>query len=364
MAQHYLDEYWREEESEIEDGTENEAESFYYSVSSYGADYSADVLVSRLRKEKIFVPPFQRKYVWTIQKASRFIESLLLGLPVPGIFLSQESTQNRMLIVDGQQRLMSLLKFYEGVFDEKTFKLKGIGEEYNGKTYKDLKELDRNRLDDSIIHATVIKQDRPSDDDSSIYMVFERLNTGGMPLQPQEIRACIYYGEFNELLSTLFQTPSWRRLFTKENPRMKEQELILRFFALKYEWASYKKGFKAFINHFMVTNRNLQKYSSETLSRLFVKTIDFAEAALGRNAFRYGKRLNAAVFDSVMIALSLRLENGETISADDFKVRYDALLQDDDYKSYVEKSTSSEKSVAGRIYRAIEFIGSPRPHES
>ena len=345
------------EESEIEDSTENEPESFYYSVSSYGADYSADVLVGRLRKEKIFVPPFQRKYVWNLQKASRFIESLLLGLPVPGIFLSQEAITNRMLIVDGQQRLMSLLKFYDGIFDEKAFKLKGIGSEYNGKSYKDLKDSDRNRLDDSILHATVIKQDKPSDDDSSIYMVFERLNTGGMPLQPQEIRACIYYGEFNELLSTLILTPSWRRLFSKVNPRMKEQELILRFFALKYEWTNYKKGFKAFINSFMARNRNLNTYSSDTLTRLFITTIDFAEKSLGKTAFRYGKRLNAAVFDSVMIALSLRLENGDTLSADDFKNNYESLLQDDDYKSYVEKSTSSEKSVMGRISRAIEFIG-------
>lgn len=351
------DEYYNTEESEIEDGTENESESFYYSVSSYGADYSADVLVSRLRKEKIFVPPFQRKYVWNQQKASRFIESLLLGLPVPGIFLSQETKTNRMLIVDGQQRLMSLLKYYDGIYDDKAFKLKGIGSEYNGKSYKDLKESDRNRLDDSILHATVIKQDQPSDDDSSIYLVFERLNTGGMPLQPQEIRACIYYGDFNELLSNLIQTPSWRRLFTKVNPRMKEQELILRFFALRYEWPSYKKGFKAFVNRFMAANRDLQKYSSGILTDLFVRTIDFAEDALGKNAFRYGKRLNAAVFDSVMIALSLRLEQGDILSFGDFRDRYETLLQDDEYKSYVEKSTSSEKSVAGRIQRAIEFIG-------
>ncbi len=358
MKQDYLLDYYNEYESEIEDGTENEPESFYYSVSSYGADYTADLLVSRLRRKQIFVPPFQRKYVWNIQKASRFIESLLLGLPVPGIFLSQEQKQNRMLIVDGQQRLMSLLKFYDGLYDNKVFKLKGVGSEYNGKSYKELKESDRNRLDDSILHATVIKQDKPSDDDSSIYMVFERLNTGGLPLQPQEIRACIYYGEFNELLSVLIQTLSWRRLFSKENPRMKEQELILRFFALRYEWTSYKKGFKAFVNQFMAKNRNLQSYSAQILTDLFVRTIDFAEEALGKNAFRYGKRLNAAVFDSVMIALSLRMENDNNFSTNEFRTRYEQLLQDEDYKSYVEKSTSSEKSVYGRISKAIEFIGS------
>ena len=344
------------EDTEIDDGTENEPESFYYSVSSYGADYSAEVIVSKLKREQIFVPPFQRKYVWNIQKASRFIESLLLGLPVPGIFLSQEKKLNRMLIVDGQQRLMSLLRYYDGVFDDKVFKLKGIGTEYNGLSYKDLKESDRNRLDDSILHATVIKQDRPSEDDSSIYMVFERLNTGGMPLQPQEIRACIYYGEFNELLSELIQFPAWRSLFSKINPRMKEQELLLRFFTLFYESDHYKKGFKAFLNHFMVENRNLSLHGTDELRSLFESAITVAVNSLGKNAFRTGTRLNAAIFDSVMIALSKRIQSGHSIDESRFREQYTSLLNDVTYKEYVEQGTSNEKSVKGRITRAMEFL--------
>ena len=101
------------ETEEIEDAAEKENDSIYFSVASYGADYSVDVIISRLKKQQIKVPEFQRKYVWDIKKASRFIESLILGLPVPGIFLSRDDkSANQMLIVDGQQRLLSLQRFY------------------------------------------------------------------------------------------------------------------------------------------------------------------------------------------------------------------------------------------------------------
>lgn len=222
---------------EIEDTTERENDSIYFSVASYGADYSVDVIISRLKKQQIIVPDFQRKYVWDIKKASRFIESLIIGLPVPGIFLSRDiHNQNKMLIVDGQQRLLTLQYFYSGRFKDKVFKLSSVCPELEGLTYDELSPDDKGRLDDAIIHATIIKQETPSNDDSSIYMVFERLNTGGVVLQPQEIRACIYYGKFNNLLNELVKIPAWRSLFSKESTRMKEQELILRFFALFYSF--------------------------------------------------------------------------------------------------------------------------------
>ena len=93
----------------IIDETENEVLTFRYEITSYGADYPVDSLVRRLKNKTIFVPPFQRRFVWNKFESSKFIESLLLGLPVPGIFLSKEPEMNKLLIVDGQQRLLSLL---------------------------------------------------------------------------------------------------------------------------------------------------------------------------------------------------------------------------------------------------------------
>jgi len=155
----------------------------------------------------------------------RFIESLLLGLPVPGIFLSKEREKKTLLIVDGQQRLLSLKYFYQNQFKDGTdFKLTGVQDDMEGKGYDNLDEADRNRLDDSIIHATVVKQDEPEDDDSSVYQLFERINSGGRPLSPQEIRACIYYGTYNEMLVSLSSNPNWRKIIGGEhNERLKEE---------------------------------------------------------------------------------------------------------------------------------------------
>lgn len=343
-----------EEEFEIYDDTINENEEFRYSITSYGADYTLDSIVSRIETEKIYVPPFQRQYVWTHIQASKFIESLILGLPVPGVFLSKENETGRLLIVDGQQRMLSIANFYKGVFGEKKFRLKNVQPDLEGLTYDTLKEADRNRLDDSILHATVIKQETPDDDESSIYMVFERLNTGGTPLQPQEIRACIYYGPFNEFLSELVAQPAWREIFGLSNKRMKEQELILRFFTLYFHYEEYKKVLKSSLNKFMGTNRRFERYSKEDLESLFTNTINIIYQALGKNAFRIGNRLNAAIFDSVMIGVAKRFITNPVLDSERLKITYDSLITDATYLTYVQSGTSSEASVKGRINLSIE----------
>ena len=92
----------------FDDETENEQIDFRYVITSYGADYPVDSLMKRIKDKVIFIPPFQRQFVWNINEASKFIESLILGLPVPGIFLSKEKDTHRLLVVDGQQRLTTL----------------------------------------------------------------------------------------------------------------------------------------------------------------------------------------------------------------------------------------------------------------
>lgn len=343
------------EEPEIIDDSINDNEEFRYSITSYGADYTVDSIVQRIEKEKIYVPPFQRKYVWNQVQASRFIESLILGLPVPGVFLSKEEETGRLLIIDGQQRMLSVANFYKGLFGERKFRLKNVQEDLEGKTYDDLREVDRNRLDDSILHATIIKQDGPVNDDSSIYMVFERLNTGGTILQPQEIRACVYYGGFNELLSELTQNEYWKILFEKDSKRMKEQELILRFFALFYEYNDFKKILKTFLNSFMKKNKNFEIYSKDELTTLFEKTIKFIIGNLGNNSFKNGTRVNAALFDSVMIGVAKRIfEETEELNGELFKIKYAELIDNPEFISYTQSNTSNEASVKGRIELAIQ----------
>lgn len=341
----------------IIDETEEEVLTFRYEISNYGADYPVDSLVKRLRSETIFVPPFQRRYVWNKIEASKFIESLLLGLPVPGVFLSKEPITNKLLIVDGQQRLLSLKYFYDKRFkDNSDFKLVNVQPDLEGKTYDDLNPSDQNRLDDSIIHSTIIKQEVPDDDESSIYQIFERINSGGRPLSPQEIRACIYYGRYNKLLVDLaMNNEIWRKLIGGEhNDRLKEEELILRYFSLLYHRNTYQKPMKEFLNKHMSLNRNLVINSGKDLRKVFIASTSFIYEALGKNAFRIQRGVHSAIFDAIMIGVTERILKKGKPDIEKFKIAYNKLLENKDFKRYYISGTSDENSVESRINYAIE----------
>ncbi|MBN1816069.1 MAG: DUF262 domain-containing protein [Sedimentisphaerales bacterium] len=344
----------RERAAKIQDESEKDLLSFTYDITSYGADWTVQVLVKKLQEGSVFIPPFQRSFIWTIRDASRFIESLLLGLPVPGIFLSKEQESQKLLVIDGQQRLQTLRTFAEGLFKGKEFKLKEVQEAFEGRTYRTLEPEDKLRLDDSIIHATVVKQEQPSDDDSSIYHIFERINTGGRQLVPQEIRACIYHGEFNDLLGILKDNIHWRVIFGKPNNRMKDQELILRFFALYFDFDHYERPIKEFLNKCMGKNRSFKKHNREELEKVFCPTVEFLSRTLGKKAFRPERALNAAVYDAVMVAVARRLMKGPIKDHEGFKQKYNMLLRDEEFLKAWKTATSDEPNVRKRIQIATE----------
>jgi hypothetical protein len=341
-------------ETRVFDDTEQEIIPFRYSITSYGADYPVDSLVQRLEKDVLFVPAFQRKFVWTINQASRFIESLLLGLPVPGVFLARDEPSAKLFIIDGHQRLRTLQYFYNGLFRGKEFALRNVQSRYEGETYKTLKSEDQLRLNDSIIHATIIRQDEPSDDQSSVYHIFERLNTGGTLLHPQEIRACIFHGPFNDLLDEFNIGNAWRNVYGPPSNRLKDQELILRFFALFFSSDSYSRPMKDFLNKFMGANRFLTRIPRDDLHKAFFPTIELIDKVFGSGAFRPERALNAAVFDSVMVALARRLKHDKIKKPESLKKAYQRLLKDKDYVSSVKTGTSDETNVENRLSKATD----------
>jgi len=329
-----------------------------YTLTSYGADYPVDGLVKRLRRGDIFVPDFQRGFVWSHAQASRFLESLLLGLPVPGIFLYKEPDTQKLMVVDGQQRLQSLRFFYDGVLRAREFSLKGVTTELAGRTYKTLSEEDRRRLDDAIVHATIFGQDTPTDDRSSVYMIFERLNTGGTPLHPQEIRSCVYRGPFNDLLRELAALPEWRELYGPASPRGKDQEIILRFFALIYDAANYHRPMSMFLNEFMDSNRRLTRVSREQLSKEFAGTVQGAVRWLGASAFRPEGVLNAALTDAILVGLGRRLARGPIENPQRLRDAYGRLVADETFKKAYTKATTDPTSVQDRLRLSTEAFAS------
>ncbi len=343
-----------DEVNEIEE--EAEPESLRYKISSYGADYPVDSLVKRLNGDIIYLPEFQRHYVWSMTQASKFIESLLLGLPVPGIFLSKVPESNKMEIIDGQQRLRTLEYFYSGEFKGSIFKLTGITSQYEGKTYKTLAPEDRQVLDDAIIHTTIIRQDEPKNDDSSIYYIFERLNTGGTLLRPQEIRACVYHGGLNKFLSELETDKSWLIIYGKPDNRLKSQETILRFFSFLFYKDKYQKPLKEFLNQYMSANRNFEIQSREEMEDIFRLTAKYLADSLGASAFRPKGQLVASIIDSVMVSAAKGLKQKLNIPPKVFTQRYDSLVQNTDYLDYATNATSDEKVVEKRFQKSDSVL--------
>ncbi len=348
----------KDSDEEVIDELDEET-PFKYSITSYGADYPIDSLVKRLNEGDIEIPPFQRSYVWKFKQASRFIESLLLGLPVPGIFLSKEIGTQKLLVIDGQQRLKSLQFFYNGKFEplKKLFSLSIDDSRFDGMTYEGLEEGDRRRLDDSILHATIVRQDEPTDDQSSIYKLFERLNTGGSLLTPQEIRACLYHGRFNEVLAEMNENSDWRALFGPVSTRMRDQELILRFLALHRNHHEYRNPMKEFLNTFMANNRNPPESFVSDAKQVFADTVAFVRKWIGEDAFKPSKLVQAALFDSVMVAVANRLLEKPILRPERLRNAYKSLLENERFRVAIETRTSDEERVNTRLELATKTLG-------
>lgn len=363
-----LEEVLHDDESEVIDRKNVEddaadadgASGVRYSLTSFGSDPEVEVLVNRLNRKEIYIPTFQRSYVWNIKEASRFVESLLLGLPVPGIFLAKDEDTNKQLVIDGQQRLKTLQFFFAGVFNpipgekrQRVFVLTDVQDAFEGKTYGTLAEKDRLQLHTSIIHATIIKQDSPANDDTSIYHIFERLNTGGRRLAPQEIRVVAYHGALIDRLKGLNSVGAWRAIYGKESPRLKDQELILRFLALFNDHEKYEKPMKEFLSKFCKINRMAVGDYLAKCEKTFSQTIEAIQDAIGNNAFRPERSLNAAVFDSIMVGVARRLEKGVALDKAKLKEAYEKLLGSGTFVSSISSGTSDKKNVESRMAEAI-----------
>ena len=364
------------EESAYEDvlvedfDTQSEVISTTYSITSYGADYPVDSIVKRMEQNDIVIPTycmdpepgqqtigFQREFVWKKPQCDRFIESLLLGLPVPGIFLVKEAS-GKLLVLDGQQRLRTLAAYVGGILQGKEFTLEYVQDQWKGRRYKTLEPEHRRRLDDSIIHATIVRQDEPAEDQSSIYLIFERLNSSGTVLQPQEIRVALYHGEYASLLSRLNENTFWRELYGKKSARLKDIELILRFFSLYYSSQSYKKPMKEFLNKSMAVNKTLGSHSADELSALFSNVVNLIHKSIGKGAFRLKTAVNAALVDSLMVGVASRLSSGPINDIAEVDIKYKQLLLDQSYLKAISSGTADEESVETRLKKAKEaFVG-------
>ena len=238
----------------------------------------------------------------------------------------------------------------EKLEDGRPFRLKGVKSVWEGKKFSELKATEQRYLKNSVLRATIFEQTDPQDK-TSMFEIFNRLNTGGVALSNQEIRNSLYGGEFSKFLTDLNFNLRWRSLLNTPLPdrRSRDIEMLLRFFALKEKWESYSKNMRDFLTNYMAENRNISKTKKEQFALIFNEIIDKLYDELGPTTFRLQKVVNVSVFDSLMVALAVK----GPLNVTDLRRKYQELLRDETYRDYVSRSTTDTDRVKGRIRIAL-----------
>ncbi len=368
------EEHIEEIQEELNDNYSNDD---LYNINSWGADLSFRELITMYEEDELIKPELQRYYVWEKPEASRFIESILLGLPVPSVFLAN-TTDDKKLIIDGYQRIMTVYDYVkEGIWrkDKKVFRLSNtdkINMRFRNKSFKELDEKDQRRIKSTTIHAIMFEQKAPNDNDTSLYQVFERINTGGRALMPQEIRNCVNQGEFNSLLFDLNANPNWRTLFGKleVDPRMRDMEFILRFFALDTDFIKNNESssisLKKYLNEFMGATSSQINQIVEERRAIFNFVMQFIIENIGENAFynitggddtKIRKRFYPTIFDAICPAVAIAHRHfGNNIPTENLESKRLELLKDTEFRKYISEGTMQISHIHGRINKALNYL--------
>lgn len=329
---------------------------------------------SHKRGQLILQPDFQRQYVWDRKKASRLVESVLLRVPLPIIYLSQQPDRKEY-VIDGQQRLTSLFSFIDGRFPSgEPFKLTGLTafEELNKLGFADIGEDFQNRIERySVRTVTLLSQ---SDSDLK-FEIFERLNTGSEPLNDMELRNCVYRGSYNRLLKDLAAEPDFQTLLKLRGPdkRMRDVEFVLRFASFFHAtYLKYRAPMKRFYNHDMETYQNISDADAEKLRAGFKNALFLVRSLLGvDHAFkRYypgtpsnpnggwePKKFNASLYDVLMGVLWDKDRNQVMAALDCLREGWIQLLaHNPQFIEAITLGTSSEEMVKARFDLARRWV--------
>lgn len=323
-------------------------------------------------------PEYQRRQVWDRKKQSQFIESLLMNLPIPPVFLF-ESEYSRYEVMDGQQRLSAIMAFYSN-----RLKLSGMEywKELNGRTYNELPQLLQRGLDRRRISAVVLRSNSDLQNAEELrQIVFERLNTGGQKLNPQELRNCIYASPFASMLvdlagfdifNDLWEIPRYADHIKNghadetlsENvlfKRMADCEFVLRFFALRQR-KNIKGSIKSILDTFMKSNIHTGPAELDELSNDFKTRVEFAYELFGNDAFKITEPGNGKIttsvpfYDAIIIACDRQFENRIALTKNKANLRQDIHATLSDPQSY--ELLVGRANTAEGIKKRLDLIDS------
>ena len=325
---------------------------------------TADLTVSSIHQymanAKIEIPEFQRGYVWNRNQASRLIESLIIQCPIPVVYFSQ-SSDNKLVVIDGNQRLSSIK-----LFTNDGFELQGLTTypELIGFSWSQLDPRFRDHINNRTIRCiTILKDTHPQ----IKFDVFERLNTGSVKLNAQELRHGVNHGTLMKSVDELTKQAKWRNLLgLRKDTRMKGAELVLRFFAFKEQRGAYQKPLSSFLDAFTTDHRNVEKATIVAWERQFTSAIDDIAHAFGDLAFRLfdehlrpSTSFNSALYDAQMVGFALtrnKLFRSRAFKVEKFRRAAAKLFSDERFLNSIRQATSDEQAVKTRIDRYIAFL--------
>jgi hypothetical protein len=317
-------------------------------------DLVVQSLVKQIDEKLIFLRPltdrprFQRKYVWTDKLASRLIESMILNIPIPPCYLSQND-EYELDVIDGQQRLYSIYRFLNNQF--KLTSLEVLTELNDLRFHEIPTKMGRQIKTHTLRCVLITNESHPE----IKFDVFERLNTNTMPLNAQELRNCMYRGSLIEYLQGASENQLWLSIRHRVNPdkRLRDEELVLRFFAFYIHGIdSYRTPQKHWLNSVAKAGRS---YSSERISDLDAVWNSMIHNTLiifeSEECFRRpeSRAINRALFD--LVALTLSRISPETALAirDRFRVRYFELFENEEFMDLISRSVDHTRRTKRRF---------------
>ena len=379
---------WDVEPYDIDETETIQIEEF--DLTSQPNDFNVNTIFDFIQNGAVVIPGFQRNYVWDLRRASKLIESLIIGLPVPQVFL-YESDRNKWLVIDGQQRLMTIYYFILGRFprpegrvairqavdaagvasvppkllnDDAYFKKFNLSlPEFDASKPNGLHGLNYETLGSAkttfelrTIRNVIVKQVKPSDDDSSMYEMFNRLNTQGVKLTPQEIRGSLYHSDFYTELSRINLDGRWRAVLGQAQPdiHMRDVEILLRATALWQRGDAYTPSMVRFLNAYSKTAGALAR---EELDEVLAGIERFLHATteVPRDLFlNRQRRFSRLVFETVFVAIADASKKHANWIVDPESIK--TLVASDEYKANTLKQTTGTSFVQGRLAAGRKYI--------
>ncbi|NMC98131.1 MAG: DUF262 domain-containing protein [Bacteroidales bacterium] len=363
-----------------------------YDISASPNDFNIKTLFDFIQSGIVKIPGFQRNYVWDIKRASKLIESIIIGIPIPQIFLFEEE-RNKFIVIDGQQRYMTIYYFMKKRFprEEKRFELRKIFDEkagipdsvlndneyfvdfnlqlsdpkpssknkFNKLNYFTLDEGDKVTFDLRTIRNIIIKQNSPDDGNSVVFEIFNRLNSGGVNLKPQEIRTSLFHSNFYNSLYLLNLDKNWRLLTPQKEPdiHMKDIEVLLRGFAMLVMKDEYSPSMTKFLNKFSLRTKKFPKENIDYLTSLFHAFVEHSISLDQKLFFSKTGRFNISVFESIFYAVCK-----DAFDRKDLKIRkitidkVNKLKEDPNFIEYTQSNTASFNNVTKRLDLAYSIL--------